>query len=378
VTTAETSSIRHAHPADLGAADDLWGIDFAEPAVRRHVRRNGIVALGEAFERGQWETDGLEELMYRVFTSPPPRLSPWVWTKLLAAAADQRLFNRQSGRGAFNIGLKHYDLGNDLFRNMLDESMSYTSGYWAKAKSLEEAQRDKLDLICRKLDLRPGDRVLDIGCGWGNFARYAAKHHGAQVTGITVSREQALLAQQRCLGLPVEIRLQDYRHIHETFDHVVSIEMIEAVGRKNLPTFYRTIDAALEPGGRSVVQVISGDTLSLTSDRGLDQYILWLLKYIFPDGYLPKQDELIPPRDTRLRVDDTHLYVDDYPRTLRAWAGRFEEKWSSLEHQYDDAFRRRWRFYLHGCAAAFRAGLVDVSQIVYVKGAATTRFEPRR
>ena len=347
--------------------------------MRRRILRHGIVALGETYEQGLWECDDLEDLLYRVFTSPPPRLSPFVWAKLLAAALDQRLFNRQTGRGAFNIGLKHYDLGNDLFENMLDRSMTYTSGYWANERSLDEAQDAKLDLICRKLELRPGQRVLDIGCGWGNFARHAASRYGAHVTGITVSREQADLARERCDGLPVEIRLQDYRDLREEFDRIVSIEMIEAVGRKNLPTFFRTIDTSLREGGCFVMQVISGDTLSRTSDRGLDQYILWLLRYIFPDGYLPKPTELIPPRDTHLHVEDWHRYFDDYPRTLRAWAQRFNENWPRLQDSYDEAFRRRWNFYLHGCAAAFRAGLVNVSQIVYRKGRrSASRYLPKR
>lgn len=381
MTTAETFSASqsgHSRAIATGAdASDLWGIDIADPAVRRRVRRNGIVALGEAYEQGHWTSDDLEALMERIFTAPP-RLSAFVWAKLLAAAIDQRLFNRQAGRGAFKIGLKHYDLGNDLFRAMLDSSMTYTSGYWANARTLEEAQTAKLDLICRKLDLKPGQRVLDIGCGWGNFAHHAATKYGAHVTGLTVSKEQAAFAQERCSDLPVEIRLQDYRELQETFDHVVSIEMIEAVGRKNLPTYFRTIDASLKEGGLAVIQVISGDTLSKNSDRGLDQYILWLVKYIFPDGYLPKQHEMIPPGNTRLVIEDWHRFLDDYPRTLRAWTDRFNRNWSTLSAQYDEAFRRRWHFYLRGCSAAFRAGLVDVSQVTYRKGIARRRFQPQR
>jgi len=336
------------------------------------------VGLGETYEEGRWTADRLDELMYRVFTAPAPRLSPLVWARLLLTALDQRISNRQAGRGAFTIGLRHYDLGNDLFRCMLDASMTYTCGYWADAATLDEAQNAKLELVCRKLDLQPGQHVLDIGCGWGNFARHAARNYGARVTGITVSQEQAVLARERCQGLPVEIRLQDYRQIRDRFDHVVSIEMIEAVGRRNLPAFYRVVDRALKGGGLFVLQVIFGNTLTRTSDRRLDQFILWLLKYIFPDGYLPRSDELVPPRDTDLRIEDWQRYLDDYERTLLAWSSRFNAGWDRIAGQYDERFRRRWNFYLHGCAAAFRARLVDVGQIVYAKGGARRRFEPAR
>ncbi|MFT5423854.1 MAG: cyclopropane-fatty-acyl-phospholipid synthase [Phycisphaerales bacterium] len=349
-----------------------------EASTRRRIQREGIFGLGETYQDGLWSTDRLDEYLDRVFRSPAPRISPLVWSRLTLATIDKRIFNRQAGRGAFNIGEKHYDLGNDLFRSMLDRSMSYTSGYWASADSLEQAQDAKLDLICRKLDLQPGQRILDIGCGWGNFAEHAARHYGVRVTGVTVSREQADFARQRCENLPVEIRLQDYRELHDCFDHVVSIEMIEAVGRKNLPAFYRVIDRCLRDGGHFVLQAISGNTLTRNSDRRLDQFILWLVRYIFPDGYLPRADELLPPRDTGLRLEDWHRFYDDYDRTLLAWASRFNENWEQIADQYDERFYRRWNFYLHGCAAIFRAQLINVSQIVYSKGYATQSYHPVR
>ena len=346
--------------------------------ARRRIQREGIFGLGETYEDGLWSTDRLDEYLTKVFTSEAPRISPFVWTRMILAALDKRMFNRQSGRGAFNIGEKHYDLGNDLFRSMLDRSMSYTSGYWASAETLEEAQVAKLDLICRKLALQPGQHILDIGCGWGNFAEHAAQHYGARVTGVTVSKEQAEFARKRCGNLPVEIRLQDYREVHGSFDHVVSIEMIEAVGRKNLPAYYRVVDRCLRDGGLFVLQVISGNTLTRNSDRRLDQFILWLVRYIFPDGYLPRTDELLPPRDTGLRVEDWHRYYDDYERTLLAWASQFNEHWDQISDQYDERFRRRWNFYLNGCAAIFRTQLIDVSQVVYTKGRTSTRYHPVR
>ena len=355
--------------ADAVAAEiqTPWGIHARDPAVIRRIEREGIMGLGETYIDGGWTANRLDELMYKVFTTPQPRLPMIVWARWIASAIDQRLFNRNQGAGAYNIAIQHYDLGNDLFRVMLDPSMTYTSGYWANASTLAEAQEAKLERLCQKLKLRPGMRVLDIGCGWGNFAKHAAERHGVHVTGITVSKEQAAEAQRRCDGLPVEIRLQDYREVTETFDRVVSIEMIEAVGRKNIGTFYRVVDRCLNENGLFALQAITGDTCSRTSDRRFDQYILWILKYIFPDGYLPRPSELSGCAGVPLRINDWEDFGKDYDRTLMAWAANFAQGWDNLKHRYSETFRRRWEFYLLGCAAAFRANHISVCQIVYSK-----------
>ena len=190
----EKSSFRSVFPNDA-----LRGVEMRDQAVARRVAREGIVGLGETYIEGLWTANRLDDVLYAVFTSPQPRLSPLVgpngcWLWLIKGSSIGRPESR-----AFNIGIRHYDLGNDLFRIMLDESMTYTCGYWAKAATLHEAQEAKLDLVCRKLDLRPGLRVLDIGCGWGNFAQYAgaAKRYGVSVTGITVSRRRAAHAARQ-------------------------------------------------------------------------------------------------------------------------------------------------------------------------------------
>ncbi len=360
-------------PADLPA-----GVEIKDEAAIRRIRREGIMGMGETYMDGLWTAERLDDVLFKVFSAPARRLSPWAWAKMLLAVADRRVFNRQAGRGAFNIGVEHYDLGNDLFRVMLDSSMTYTCGYWANATNLDEAQQAKLDLLCRKLGLQPGMRVLDIGCGWGNFAHHAASRYGVEVTGVTVSEEQAKVARERCADLPVDIRIQDYREVNETFDRMVSIEMIEAVGPKNMPTFYQVVDRCLKDGGLFALQAISGNTLTRASDRRLDQYILWLVKHIFPDGYLPKPTELVAGHGTSLRVEDWQSFADDYDRTLLAWADRFNAGWDQLAEKYGERFRRRWHFYLYGCAAAFRARLVHVYQVVYAKGALAERYEPVR
>jgi cyclopropane-fatty-acyl-phospholipid synthase len=362
----------------MSAGDALRGVQMHDQSVAKRVAREGIFGLGEAYIDGLWTTPHLDDVLYKLFTTPQPKLPLYIWAKWLLTIADQRLFNRQSGRGAFNIGIQHYDLGNDLFRTMLDPSMTYTSGYWAHATTLAQAQEAKLDLICRKLELRPGMRVLDIGCGWGNFAKYAAEKYGVSVTGITVSQQQLEEANRRCKGLPVEIRLQDYREMNETFDRIASIEMIEAVGRKNLSAFYRVVERCLKEDGLFALQAITGDTCSRSSDRRLDQYVLWLLKYIFPDGYLPTQSELAAAGSTNLRVEDWQNFGPDYDRTLLAWADNFASGWDQLKDKYGEKFRRRWEFYLYGCAAAFRADMVRVCQVVYCKAGNRRHGEPQR
>lgn len=348
-------------------------IKTGDRAVHRRIERDGIFGLGETYMQGDWSAAQLDNVLYAAFTAPLAPRSAVGRLRWLVTIMEQYLFNRQAGQRAFEIGMEHYDLGNHLFRAMLDDTMTYTCGMWDNASTLHDAQEAKLELICRKLGLRPGLHVLDIGCGWGNFARYAAERFGVKVTGITVSQQQADMARQRCHGLPVEIRYQDYRELNETFDRIVSIEMIEAVGRRNLAAFYRVVDRCLKHDGTFVLQAISGDTFSRTSHRPMDEFALWLLKYIFPNGYLPKQHELVAPRDTSLLIEGWQSFGSDYDRTLQAWAANFNAAWDELQHQYDDLFRRRWNFYLHGCMAAFRSRSIDVYQIVYTKGGVHSR-----
>jgi len=376
-TTARTIPMTDHSAAPATPPDLPRGMRIVDPAAIRRFRKHGIMGMGESFMDGQWTADRLDEVMTQVFTAPAPRLSAPAWGRMLAAVADKRVFNRQAAR-IFRIGEEHYDLGNDLFAIMLDKSMTYTSGYWANAATLDEAQEAKLDLLCRKLRLEPGMRVLDIGCGWGNFAHHAASRYGVHVTGITVSKEQAVFAQQRCAELDVDIRVQDYREVDERFDRVVSIEMIEAVGPKNMAPYYQTIDRCLPEGGLFALQAIAGTTLTRDSDRRLDQYILWLVKHIFPDGYLPRETQMVARHGTALHVLDWHRFADDYDRTLLAWADNFNAGWPKIAKKYGERFRRRWHFYLFGCAAAFRAQLVHVYQVVYGKGALAQRYTPVR
>ncbi len=336
------------------------------PPAQLRLRHQGLLGLGESYMDGEWNTTSLDHLLFTLMRDEQTRcLRPW--GALFRYVYLEYFRNSQQGKGAFRVAEQHYDLGNDLFSAMLDPSMTYTCGVWRSARTLEEAQRAKLQLVCEKLGLRPGMRVLDIGCGWGNFAQYAAQHFGVSVVGLTVSKEQATFARERCKGLPIEIVVQDYKQYVGLFDRVVSIEMIEAVGKKNLPGYFSMIHRSLRPEGRFVLQAISADTFSRFSSPAFDQFGLFLLKYIFPNGYLPTMRELTEPGRHGFRIDHMDNFAPDYDRTLQAWLHNFEQGWSGLQEKYGERFRRMWKYYLSGCMASFRSGKLQVYQIVYSK-----------
>lgn len=334
------------------------------PAAWNRFLKEGLFGLGEDYIKGDWQVERLDDLLVQLIRNYTHTQSKWN-VRILAYLAHSLLFNPQAGSGAFVVGERHYDLGNDLYRAMLDSSMSYTCGVWRGAKSLEEAQLTKLRTICDKLELAPGMRVLDIGCGWGNFAELAAKEYGAHVVGLTISKEQAQFARERCKSLPVDIRLQDYREFNEQVDRVVSIEMIEAVGRKNLGRFYDTVLRSLQPGGVFVLQAISAESFNSRSHPFLDQYVLWLLRHIFPNGYLPRPGDLVGPLTKGLSVEHQESFGQDYAITLRAWKENFDRSWPDLKARYDERFWRIWQYYLQGCRAFFLTGLCNVYQIKY-------------
>ena len=365
-----------AEKLSLGTDDVTVSREMIEAATR-----GGLYELGESYMRGEWESNDLFQLLLQLVTADPRipvtfrKFSP----RLIGALIKDRVINLQVGRRAFEVGEKHYDLGNDLFSKMLDaSSMSYTCGYWRNARDLDEAQVNKIDLLCKKLKLKPGMRVLDIGCGWANFAYHAAKNYGVSVVGLTVSKEQAAFARERCQGLPIEILIQDYQTFSGSFDRVVSIEMIEAVGRKNIPTFFAMVERCLRERGLFALQVISAESFSLRSNAALDHFLMWLQHRIFPNGWIPSFPSIIDPARGSLVVEDLHNFSADYATTLRAWASNFETAWPSLRAKYGDEFRRMWLYYLNGCEALFTARMVQLYQVVYSKGGIPGGYEAVR
>jgi cyclopropane-fatty-acyl-phospholipid synthase len=238
--------------------------------------------------------------------------------------------------------------------------MSYSCAYWLHAQTLEEAQRAKLDMICRKLELKPGERLLDIGCGWGGLARYAAENYGVEVFGITVSKEQLKLARERCAGLPVTLELMDYRELSGRFDKIVSVGMFEHVGPKNYDAYFAVAERLLEDAGLFLLHTIG----NYITSRRVDP---WIEKYVFPNGWLPSAAEITRAVEGKLLVEDWHNFGPDYDRTLMAWWENFERAWPTLADKYDERFHRMWRYYLLCCAGVFRSRQGQLWQVVLSK-----------
>jgi cyclopropane-fatty-acyl-phospholipid synthase len=330
-----------------------------DPRFYGRVLAEGSLGLGESYMDGWWDCERIDELATRIFRDHVEEAVPASW-RMRLAALEGRLRNRQGRRRALRTGSSPYQFGDDVFEAMLDPRMVYSCAYWRRASSLAEAQEHKLELICRKLDLKPGMRVLDVGCGWGGFARYAAESWGAEVVGINLSDDQARIARERCAGLPVEIRKQDYRELRSSgdFQRVVSIGMFEHVGYKNYRRFFEVLRGCLAPAGLALLHTIGRNRSATGAD-------LWMTKYVFPDAMLPSASQLSAALEGLFVIEDWHNFSADYDRTLMSWHENFEVAWDGLrERGYDERFRRMWRFYLHGSAARFRARRNQLWQLV--------------
>lgn len=334
------------------------------------VLRGGSLALGESYMDGWWDCERLDKFFH----------------KILAAELDNKIKKNLSiilkigwnlvlnpGRKSksFEVGEKHYDIGNDLYRTMLDERLTYTCGYWKNAKDLNEAQEAKLDLVCKKIGLRRGQRVLDIGSGWGSFIGYATEKYGVNAVGITISKEQNAFANALYKNLSVETRFQDYRDINEKFDQIVSLGMFEHVGCRNYRTFMKVAHNALEDDGLFLLQTIGGNR----SMRGVEP---WINKYIFPNGMLPSIKQIGKSIEGLFVMEDWHNFGDDYDKTLMAWHKSFEDNWDEIKSNYNERFHRMWRYYLLSCAGSFRARKIQLWQIVLSKKGVPGGYKPIR
>ena len=319
----------------------------------------GILGLGESYMDGWWDTDDLQGLLRRLIDA---RLGAqiraigdgWLWLV-------SQMRNRQDARRAFTVGERHYDLGDDLYEAMLGPSMLYSCGYWREAADLRAAQDAKLDLIFRKLGLTRGMHVLDIGCGWGEALRRASRDHGASGVGLTISREQAAYARARCYGLPVEIRLSDYRTLDERFDRIFSIGMFEHVGVRNYRTYFEVARRCLNEAGLFVLHTIGGN-------RSGNHTNAWIDKYIFPNAVIPSAAQIARAVEGLFVIEDWHNFGTDYARTLMAWRANFDAAWPRLSARYDERFRRMWHFYLDSACANFAARGLHVWQLVLSPG----------
>lgn len=337
--------------------NNSWDIKVLNKNLYNRVKTNGSLGLGEAYMDGWWECEKLDEFFYKILSSGIYKKIGLSFSVILGIVC-AKLFNLQAIKRAFQVGERHYDTGNDLFEPMLGKTMAYSCGYWRNAKSLDSAETAKFDLICKKLNLKKGQRILDIGCGWGGFAYHAVKNYGVSVVGITVSKEQKKFAEEICKGLPVEIRLQDYRQLNEKFDHIVSIGMFEHVGLKNYRTYFEIARKCLSDNGLFLLHTI-GDLKS-----GNNNSDPWLNKYIFPNGSLPSLKQATEAAEGIFVVEDIHNFGADYDRTLMAWHKNFNNVWPKLRDKYGDKFFRMWNYYLLCCAGSFRARNMQLWQIV--------------
>lgn len=351
---------------------DPWDMQVHDPKLYGRVMRSGSLGLGEAYMDRWWDCERLDEFFVRILRAKVN--TGWqsqVWD---AGLTIKHVFtNMQSIAKAGIVGKQHYDVGNDLFECMLDPSMMYSCAYYGRdATNLNDAQEAKLRLICEKLQLTGGMRVLDIGCGWGGFARFAAEHYGVEIVGLTISKEQEVLARERCKGLPITILLKDYRELPPEiglFDRIVSIGMFEHVGPKNYRTYMEIAEKHLKERGLFLLHTIGTE---------FGTFNPWTDKYIFPGGVLPIQKQIETSIEGLFHVWDWHDFGRDYDRTLLAWYANFEQAWPGLKEKYGERFFRMWRYYLLSFAGVFRAEYTYLWQILLAKQPLRSGYLPVR
>lgn len=336
-----------------------WDIRVHDNRTFARVISQGSLGLGESYMDGWWDCDQLDEFFNRIVRIDIGKKMPanWESAKTYVAAS---LLNMQDKRRSKRVAKEHYDLGNDFYQAMLDPYMQYSCAYFKDTDSLDVAERQKMELICRKLQLKKGESVLDIGCGWGGLAKYMAEHYGVEVTGITISEEQAKLAQHFCNGLPVKILAMDYRDMRDTFDKIVSVGMFEHVGYKNYRTYMETAARCLKDDGIFLLHTI-GQAESRTSTD------TWFNKYIFPNGMLPSVQQISRAAEGLFVMEDWHNFGAYYEKTLLGWYANYKAAWPRFRQKYGDRFARMWDYYLLSCAGGFRARGMQLFQVVFTK-----------
>jgi cyclopropane-fatty-acyl-phospholipid synthase len=336
-----------------------WDPQIHDERFYERVWAAANLGLGESYMDGWWDCEALDELIARLLRADVKKHLTQLWRAFLIPYSREVLFNLQTGEGVFKVADVHYNLGNELFRRTLDRRMAYSCAYWKDATTLEQAQENKWELICRKVGLQPGMKVLDIGCGWGSFAGYAAEKHGVEVTGVTISRRQVEYAREACQGLPVEIRLQDYREVQGKFDAIVSVEAFEHFGPKNYRSYFAVVDRCLAPDGLTLLHTMGQNTTRPGSGD------LWITRYIFPNSKLPSIAQIARAAEDDFGVEDLHNLGADYDRTYMSWHQNFEAAWPDLASAYDERFHRMWRYYLLSFAGGFRSRRIQLWQLLF-------------
>ncbi len=339
-----------------------WDIQVREERFFDRVLAEGSIGLGESYMDGWWDAPALDEFFARVRRADLASKVHDIWTALLVLRA--RFLNMQSMGRARQVAQDHYDLGNQLYQAMLDPRMQYTCAYWKDAGTLDQAQENKLHLICRKLHLEPGMRVLELGGGFGGFAHFAASEYGCEVVSYNISREQVAYGRELCKGLPVRFELKDYREAAKEpvqFDRVASIGLCEHIGYKNHRGFMRLAFDRLKDKGLFLLHTIGANESYSYTDP-------WIDKYIFPNGLIPSMAQLTMAWEGLWVAEDWHNFGPDYDRTLLSWWDNFDRAWPQLRPEYGDRFYRMWKYYLMCSAGSFRARKLQLWQVVLSKG----------
>ncbi len=346
-----------------------WDIQVHDERFYNRVFLKWSLGFGESYMDGWWDTEALDQLIYRLYTAKIENKSPNLPGKIDMYKA--RIINQQSKNRAHKVAHVHYDLGNDMYANMLGDTMQYTCAYWKQAGTLDEAQVNKIDLICRKLHLQKGEKVLELGCGWGGFAKYAAENYGVEVDAYNISREQVEFARNRTGGLPVTIHLADYRDARGTYDKVAAIGLCEHVGYKNYATLMNVAHRCLKKHGLFLLHSIANNISTTNCDP-------WFNKYIFPNGMLPSVKQLGETMEGLFVMEDWHNFGPDYDRTLVAWYHNFDQHWPLYKDKYGERFYRMWKYYLLSLAGAFRARRIQLWQVVMSKDGVPGGYESMR
>jgi cyclopropane-fatty-acyl-phospholipid synthase len=336
-----------------------WDIQIHDDRTYDRILRDASLGLGESYMDGWWDCQAIDAFIDRVLRANLKKKVEKNW-RMAWHVLKAKLINQQSLAKAGEVAERHYDLGNDLYKAMLDKRLNYTCAYWKEADNLDDAQEAKLDLVCRKIGAHQGMKILELGCGWGSFAKFAAEKYGASVVGVNISKEQVVLGRELCKGLPVELRLQDYRDVEGNYDAVISIGVMEHVGCKNYKTYMNVVDRCLKPNGVAFIHTIGRNKSITTGDP-------WTDKYIFPNGMLPSIAQIGKAMEEKFVMEDWHNFGPDYDRTLLAWHKNFNDAWPKLKENYGERFKRMWDYYLLTSAGGFRSRSSQLWQIVMTR-----------
>ena len=337
--------------------DNPWDLQVHNPKTFDRLLSAGSLGFGEAYMEGWWDCEALDEFFFRVEYNSVDKMIPRNFNTL-KYILKAKFVNRQTKSRSKDVVRKHYNIGNDIYKRILDKHMLYSCAYWKTAKTLDEAQDDKLHLICRKLKLEPGMRLLDLGCGWGGLSKFAAENYGVSVVGITISEAQAAMAREVNKGLPVEIRVHDYRDLNDKFDRIACVAMMEHIGYMNYRVLMETVERNLSDEGIFLLHTIGGNYSAKVTDP-------WIDKYIFPNGMLPSAAQITTAAMGLFILEDWHNFGVYYDRTCMEWLKNLAHFKDEFIAEHGVSFYRMWEYYLNVSAASFRSRINQLWQVVY-------------